>query len=415
MRTFRKGAAIGVAAVLSASAGLLAGAGSSPVLAQESDPIKIGAIYILSGPAATYGEFARDGIQMAVEEINSQGGVLGRKLEVRMEDGQGKANIAIQAARKLVYQDEVDLLMGIDSSGVANGIAPIVPELQRPFLITHAATPDVTGKLCNEWLFRDSVNINQHMKAAAILAKDLPAKRWTTIGPDYAFGHQSWEYFQKYLKQIDPDAKFMTETAFPQFGAEDFTPFINRIMAAKPDGILISEWGGDLVNFVRQAGNLGFFDQGFQVLLTLGAATEVLYALGDQMPENVWVGTRYWFAAKDTPVNKHFVDGYHERYGKYPSYNAQNAYSGIYTFKAAIEKAGSVEPSAVAAAMEGLSVEAPIGTYTLRPEDHQALVDDFWGVTKASADSPIRMLDPVRVFPAAEVTPPPSENGCEMG
>jgi len=407
LRATIRSAAIGAAAVLAAAIG-------SPALTQDSEPIKIGAIYILSGTAATYGEFARDGIQMAVDEINAQGGLLGRKLEVRMEDSQGKANIAIQAARKLVYQDEVDLLMGIDSSGVANGIAPVVSELQRPFLITHAATPDVTGKLCNEWLFRNSVNVNQHMKGAALLAKDLPAKRWTTIGPDYAFGHQSWEYFQKYLAEVKPDAEFMTETAFPQFGAEDFTPFINRIMAAKPEGILISVWGGDLVNFIRQANDLGFFDQDFEILLTLGAATEVLYALGDQMPEGLWAGTRYWYDAKDTPINRQFVDGYYERYGRYPSYNAQNAYAGVYTFKAAIEEAGSVEPAAVAAAMKGLTVKAPIGTYTLRPEDHQALVDDFWGVTKARGDSPIRTLDPVRVFAAADVTPAPSETGCTM-
>lgn len=398
---------------IGAALGLLAALAVTPAAAQDK-PIKIGAIYILSGAFATYGEFARDGIQMAVDEINGAGGVLGRKLEFTMEDEQGKANVAIQAARKLVYQDNADLLMGIDSSGVANGIAPVVPELKRPFLITHAATPDVTGKLCNKWLFRNSVNVNQNTKAAALIAKDMPIKRWTTIGPDYAFGHQSWEYFQKYLKETKPDVEIMQQTAFPKFGAEDFTPHINAIMAAKPEGVLISVWGGDLVNFVRQANNLGFFNQGFKVLMTLGAATEVLYALGDQMPENVWAGTRYWFAAKDTPENKKFVDDYFKRYGKYPSYNSQNAYAGVYTFKAAIEKAKSVEPEKVIAAMEGLEVKAPIGTYTIRPEDHQALVDGFWGITKAKSGMPIRILDPAKVFPAAEITPKPSETECTM-
>src|SRR3546814_14171570 len=80
-----------------------------------------------------------------------------------------------------------------------------------------------------------------------------------------------------------PDAQVMTETSFPRFGAEDFTPFINGVMENKPDGVLISLWGGDLVNFVRQANSRGFFDQGFEVLLTVGAATEVLSSLGEQM------------------------------------------------------------------------------------------------------------------------------------
>ncbi len=397
-----------------AAAAIAAGAAAAPAAAQQGQPISIGAIYIMSGPFATYGEFARDGIQMAVDEINADGGVLGRPLEFRMEDSEGTANVAIQAARKLVFQDGVDLLMGLDSSGVANGVAPVVPELQRPFLITHAATPDVTGTLCNEWVFRNSVNIAQNMKAAALVADDIGATRWTTIGPDYAFGHQSWEFFQEYLAELNPEAEFLSETSFPRFGAEDFTPYINATIAAEPDGVLVSVWGGDLVNFVRQANNLGFFDQDFEVLMTLGAATEVLYALGDQMPEEQWVGTRYWFLGKDSERNRDFVAGYHERFGNYPSYNAQNAYAGVYTFKAAIEAAGSVEPQAVAAALSGITVDAPIGEYTIRPQDHQALVDGFWGVTAASADYPIRILDPMRVFPAAEITPAPEDTGCNL-
>ncbi len=380
---------------------------------QPTETTKIGAIYIMSGPFATYGEFARDGIQLAVDEINAGGGVLGRKLEFKIEDSTGKPDVAIQAARKLVLQDKVDVLLGIDSSGVARGVAPTIPELERPLLITHAATPDVTGRLCNKWVFRDSVNINQNLKAAALLAKDTGAKRWTTIGPDYAFGHQSWEFFQKYLKELEPDAEFL-DPAFPKFGAEDHTPFINKVIADKPDGVIISLWGGQLVNFVRQANNLGFFDQKFQVLMTLGGAIEVLYALSDQMPEGLWVGTRYWFLAKDTDINKKFVEAYKKRFDKYPSYNAQNAYTGVYVYKAAIEKAGSTDPEKVAAAMAGLTVDSPTGEFTIRAEDHQATVDGYWGVTKADPAYPFRILQPVRVFPGAEITPPPAETGCKM-
>jgi branched-chain amino acid transport system substrate-binding protein len=384
------------------------------VNASAEKPFKIGAIYILSGAFATYGEFARDGIQLAVDEINAEGGVLGHKFEFTMEDSTAKANVAIQAARKLVFQENVDVLMGLDSSGVARGVAPVVPELKRPFLITHAATPDVTGSLCNRYVFRDSVNVNQNLKAAAILANETGAKRWTTIGPDYAFGHQSWEFFEKYLKELNPNAELMSDVAFPKFMAEDYTPFINKVIAAKPDGVLVSLWGGDLVNFVRQANNLGFFKQDFKVLMTLGAATEVLYALGDQMPEGQWVGTRYWFLANDSEVNKKFVAAYHGKFGKYPSYNAQNAYAGVYIYKAAIEKAGSIDPEKIVDALSGLTVEVPAGKITIRAEDHQATINGNWGVTKADANYPIRILDPMRVFPGNEITPPPAETGCKL-
>src|SRR5699024_2858600 len=189
--------ALTVVAVAAACAG-------TTVSAQSDDsPIRIGAIYITSGVAASYGEFARQGLQLAVDEINDDGGVLGRPLEFTLEDSEGKADVGIQTARKLVYQKDVDLLMGLDSSGVASAVIPTVPQLQTPFIITHAGTPDVTGKLCNRYTFRVSDNVAQHQAAAARIAVKTGAQRWTTVGQDYAFGHQSWEYFEKALSDID--------------------------------------------------------------------------------------------------------------------------------------------------------------------------------------------------------------------
>lgn len=398
------------AAVLAASVALAA-----PAAQAQSDPIRLGAIYIMSGGAATYGEFARQGIELAVDEINASGGILKRQVAFKLEDGQGKADVAIQAARKLVFQERVDALMGLDSSGVANGLTPVVPELRKPFVITHAASPDVTGKLCNAYTYRISVNINQHMTAASQIAAESGAKRWTTIGPDYAFGHQSWEYFQQYLKKRKSDAEFMKEVAFPRFGAEDFVPFIQSVMQSKPEGVLISLWGGDLVNFVRQAKNLGFFDQKYTVLLTLGAATEVLSALGEQMPQGVWAGTRYWWDAHDNPVNRKFVKAYIDRYKVPPSYNAEGAYAAVYLYKAAMEKAGKTDGEAVAKALAGVSFDAPNGRVTIRPGDHQAVVGPTWG--KLGAFDPkhrIRVLESMRTFKGEEVTPPVEETGCKL-
>jgi len=405
-------AAARLAAAFAAGAALVA----APLAhAQQQKPIHFGAIYILSGSAAAYGQFARQGMELAADEINAKGGILGRRIDFALEDSQGKADVAIQAARKLVFQGGADALMGLDSSGVANGLTPVVPELRKPFVITHAASPDVTGKLCNAYTYRLSVNVNQNMSAAAQIAAESGAKRWTTIGPDYAFGHQSWEYFGKYLKQRKADVELMREVAFPRFGAEDFVPFINSVMQSKPDGVLVSLWGGDLVNFVRQAKNLGFFDQKYQVLLTLGAATEVLSALGEQMPQGVWAGTRYWFAAHDNPINKAFVEAYFDRFKTPPSYNAEGAYAALHLYKAAMEKAGKVDGDAVAKALSGISFDAPNGRLTIRAADHQAVVGPTWGRLGAfDAHYKVRMLDSMRTFKGEDVTPPASETGCRL-
>jgi branched-chain amino acid transport system substrate-binding protein len=383
--------------------------------AWSADTVKVGFVYIMSGPFAAYGQFAKKGAELAVAEINAAGGINGKPVTALFEDSTGKPDVAIRAIRKLVFQEKVDCLIGLDSSGVAKTVVPSIPQMKTPLIITHAATPDVTGSVCNRWVFRISVNLAQNIKAAAMLASDIDVKTWTTIGPDYAFGHQSWEYFEKYLKALKPGAAFLPRdaVAFPPIKTTDFNPYINKLMQSPADGVLISLWGGNLIDFVRQASDLGFFDGKRQVLMTLGAATEVLTALGDKMPEGLWVGTRYWFLASDSPQNKAFVSAYKAQYGDYPSYNAHGAYGALYTYKAAAEKAGSVDKEAVVDALEGLTVELPVGPITIRPEDHQALTDVTWGKTAANADYPIRILDPIKTFRGADVTPSPAESGCQ--
>jgi len=379
------------------------------------DPIRIGGIYILSGSASTYGEFAQKGIDLAVSEINDSGGILGRQVEMIYEDSQGKASVAIQAARKLVYSENADALVGLDSSGVAQGMVPTMPELQKPLIITHAATPDVTGKLCNPFTYRISVNVAQNMKAAALVAADTDATNWTTIGPDYAFGHQSWEFFGNYLKEIKPDVNLMSETNFPRFGAEDFTPFIDRVMNSDAEGVLISVWGGDLVNFIRQANTRGFFDKDMEVMFTVGAATEVLSALGEEMPEGVHLSTRYWYDAYDNEVNDRFVKAYVDAYGTAPSYNAEGAYAAIYAYKQAMEAAGTTEGSAVAAALSGMSMDAPNGKVTFRAGDHQAMVSPNWGVSgPMDSELGIRSLTNLQIFDGEKVARTIEETGCKL-
>lgn len=377
---------------------------------------KIGFTYIMSGPLSAYGQFAKQGAELAIEEINSAGGINGNNVEGFFEDSTGKADVALRAIRKLVYQDKVDMLIGLDSSGVAKTVVPSIEQMKTPLIITHAATPDVTGSVCNKYTFRISLNLSQNVKAAALIAKETGAKKWTTVGPDYAFGHQSWEYFEKYLKDLNPETSFLPkdDVAFPPFKTTDFSAYITKVMSSKPDGVFISLWGGNLIDFVRQASSMGFFDADFQVLMSLGGATEVLTALGDKMPEGLWVGTRYWFLANDSSMNNKFVADYNKKFGAYPSYNAHGAYSAVYAYKAAAEKAGSTDKMAIVKALEGLKLEIPTGVIEFRAADHQAITDAHWGKTAADAKYPLRILKPIKIFKGSDVTPAVGETGCSM-
>ena len=372
-------------------------------------PVRVGAMYLLTGGFATYGEFARDGINLALGEINQAGGINGQPLEVIFED----ESDPVQKARRLVLQEKVDFLLGIDSSGNGEALVSVIPELERILMVTHAASPKLTGELCNPFVFRCSINSPQNSTAGAEIAATEGHQKWTTIGPDYAFGRQSWEFFQKALQERKEGVKFLAKTAFPKLGAQDYNSFITTLQDSGAEAIWCSLWGNDLINFVRQANSFGLFKQ-FPVYMELGAAMEVLTALGEQMPVGQWVGTRYWWQTPDTEVNRNFVAKFRQKYQTYPSYNSQNAYVGLKLLALAANLAGTTETQAVIQALEDLEYEAPMGKLVLRQSDHQAIANVTWGKTAASSDYNFRILEPIVVIEGQSVTRSPAETGCQL-
>jgi branched-chain amino acid transport system substrate-binding protein len=389
----------------------------SPIQAVAQEPIKIGFMYVFSGRLAHYGYGAKQGAEMAMAQINKAGGINGRRLVGIYEDTKLRPEVGVEVAQKLVNQDRVDVLMGIVSSGVADAVAPVANRLATPLVITLAMTPDVTGRVCNPYTFRVSLNGPQNIMGASVLAAGMPAKRWTTVGPDYLFGYQCWEYFQKFLRPKKPDVTFApdAETVFLPVTAMDFTPAIDKVMKSKADGILVSLYGGNLVDFVRQGNERKLFDGSRTILMNLAYSADVMFGLGLDMPKGLWLGGLYWFQANNSPVNKSFVDDYFSMYKVFPDYNAHGAFAGVKAYAAAAAKAGSVEKNKVIKALEGLVIDLPIGNVTIRAGDHQAVCEGVWGQT-GDFDGKLRcrVLNPMKIFPGDEITPPVEETGCRM-
>jgi len=393
---------------------LIFSVGSSTALAQR--PVQLGFVYILSGAFASYGENARQGALMAVDEINRRGGIDGRLVITWFENSRSRPDIAAQAIRKLVRARQVDCLIGIDSSTVAQHMAPVAADLKTPLIITNAATPEVTGSLCNRYVFRVSANLPQTIKAAAILAADSRPGTWSTVGKKHTYSIESWNYFKKYLQDLNPGIKTLpAETAvlIPS-RTKDFTPYLKTVLSQRADGILVTLWGGYLRRFITQATAMGLFTGNRQVLFTMGAAMDTLSGLGDNLPENLWVGAPYWFLANQSDLNKQFVANFRTRFKTFPSHQAHGAYGAVYAFKAAAEKAGSTEKEALVAALEGLTVELPGGRTTFRREDHQAVADLWWGRTFKDPAYPMRILKPLKRFRGADITRPVAETGCTL-
>jgi branched-chain amino acid transport system substrate-binding protein len=367
-------------------------------------PIKIGYQAVLSGTLAGYGEFHKMGAVMAVDEVNAKGGIAGQKVEIDVRDSTLKPEDAIKNARYFVDSWGADFLAGIDSSGQALALAPIMEQLDKVIVITHAATE----KLNEEWVFKKGVrqifricNATYHDgNAAAFLAKDLPVTHWATISPKYEYGFTCWKMFQETLGKLKPGVTFKTES-FAPFGTTDFRSHINTILDAKPEGLYSTVWGGELITLIKQAKEAGLFDKIKHVMLPVGAAMDVLEGTGQDMPDGVWISGRYFFLYPDSAMNREFVANFHKRWNHYPAYVSETGYSSVYALKAAVEKAGSKDTKPVIQALEGMEMEFPGGRRLFRKEDHQAIYDVPWGRTKADPRYPIKIMAEQKIIPAS--------------
>jgi branched-chain amino acid transport system substrate-binding protein len=368
-------------------------------------PIKVGYQTVLSGTLAGYGEFHKMGAIMAQEEINAAGGIAGVKLEIEFRDSTLKAPDAIQNARYFVDSWEADLLAGIDSSGQALALAPVMAELDRVLMVTHAATE----KLTEEQVFKNGIKqifrivtpTYQDGNAAAFVAKDLPVKTWATINPKYEYGFTTWNMFKETLGQLKKDVSFTAESWAP-FGTTDFRSHINTIMDAKPEGLYSVEWAGELITMVKQGLQAGLFNQVKHVMFPVGAAMDVLEGLGAELPDNIWVSGRYYFLYPNDKANNDWVERFHKRWQHYPAYVSEAAYSTMFAFKKAIEAAGSKETKALVGALEGMSLDSPAGKRVFRKEDHQAMYDVPWGLTATNPKYPFKIMGKQVVVPAKD-------------
>jgi branched-chain amino acid transport system substrate-binding protein len=387
----------------------------SSIPARSEDPIKIGFAYVFSHRLAHYGYAAKQGAMMAIDEINEQGGILGRPVRALFEDTKLEPEVGAAAAEKLIKQDKVDAIMGVVSSSVAKAVAPVAEKLKTPFLITLAMTPDVTGSICNKYTFRVSLNGPQNLKSAALLAADMDVNKWTTLGPDYLFGYQSWEYFRKYLSELRSDVEFAddSEIEYAPVSSTDFGKYIDNLMASDADGVLVSLYGGNLRDFIRQGQEKGLFNNRFTFLMNLAYSTDVVYGLGMGLPKGLWMGGQYWHKGNQGQANEEFVKKYREKYRVFPDHNAQNAYAAVKVYQAAIETAGSVDKDEIVKHLEGITVQAPVGTLHIRAQDHQAVIDAFWGRT-AEFDPELRAraLHPLKKFTGHSVTRSMYDTDC---
>jgi branched-chain amino acid transport system substrate-binding protein len=347
----------------------------------DAQPIKIGAMFVASGPMGGYGKHGGQAIQMAVDEINASGGILGRKVQAMVEDTKLNKDVALGLARKFISQDKVDFLMGPTSSGIATALSAMARDNKKILILTQAAADELTGVDFHPYVFSTLSNAMMHARSGAYLMATKPYKRYMCIAPDYSYGHSSWNSFKAKLTELRPDVEIVGEL-FPKFLSKDYTDYINKINEAKPDAVWSPLWGSDAVIFIKQALPTGMF-KNIKFAFPVAGALEVLVPMGKDMPEGIYVSSRYFFNSPDSSLNHKFLKSYSERFKEYPDYMAGETYAGVQFIKAAVELAGTTGPAKLIKAVERrpLAWETPEGWKVMRAEDHSIVEDCLWGET----------------------------------
>ncbi len=358
----------------------LAGAAAlalAPMAVLAQDAIKIGEINHYKRMAA-FAEPYKKGIELALEEINAAGGVMGRPLEFIFRDDQGKPGEAIKIAEELMTRDGTVMLTGTILSNVGLAISSLAGEKGYVYLASEPLADSITWASGNAYTFR--LRSSTYMQAAMLAeeAAKTGAKRYATIAPNYAYGKDAVAAFKENLLRLQPDAEFVTEQ-WPALFKIDAGAEVQALERAKPDAIYNVTFGPDLAKLVREGTDRGLFD-GRTVLGLLSGEPEYLDPLGDEAPEG-WIVTGYpWYGITDGP-GKTFVDAYQARWDDYPRLGSIVGYMTAQSIAAVLTKAGSTETDAIRAAFKGLEVDTPMGRITYRAIDHQSTMGAYVGRT----------------------------------
>jgi ABC-type branched-subunit amino acid transport system substrate-binding protein len=367
--------------------------GAGTAFAQE--PIKIGAMYPLTGGGAVYGVPAMVGHQLAVEELNAKGGILGRKIESIERDDKMNPAAASSTMKELITKDKVDIVLGGLSSAVGLAMSEVSKQEKVVYISTIPKTIQMTTDKLHKYVFRTASNTDLEGDTMAMLVGKNKLGKLCHLELDYAYGNDLEVGILKALPKYAPDAKVVL-TLKPKLGATDFNPFIPQVMAAGCDGVISGLWGPHFVSWVKQAAPLGFFDKIKWISGGEIASHEIAGELKGEYPDNVISNTyELWYHAQD-PSHKEFQARLAKKLNtqETPQW-ALLGYIGVKYAAAAMEKAKSTDPDKVAAALEGLTIGTPVGALTIDAKSHQANMGQFWGPMVKKPDRAYRMMDPV--------------------
>jgi branched-chain amino acid transport system substrate-binding protein len=398
-------------------AGLVLGAAqvASPFVlrARAADSVKIGVDNPLTGTYAAPGKNELVGFQLGVEQINAKGGILGRNVELVVEDStSGDAGTAVQKARKLIDGDKVDFLLGNVNSALAMAMAQVSNEKKILHIVPGGHTDAVTGSSCHWNVFR--VCNTTQMEAAAVasaLIKDY-GKKFYYLTPDYSFGHTLEAGLVKACAKLG-GTRVGGDLA--PLGTTDFSSYLIKARAANPDVIIFLMQGDDMVNALKQAVQFGL-----EKSLHLAGSQQEMEALWGLPPEariGTWMLEWYW-KQPGVPHVAEFVETIKKRTGKPPTARTWFGFVSVWTCALAAAGAKSLDAVAMAKALQGFELPPEIALSPnrafYRAAQNQLIATLYVGNAQASGDGPDDLFKVTRAINGADIVETVEESGCKM-
>ncbi|MBI9085495.1 MAG: ABC transporter substrate-binding protein [Desulfobacterales bacterium] len=377
--------------------------------ATAAETIKLGCTEPLSGTFKDIGERYAEGVEYAVDTINANGGLLGRKVEFIPVDSELKPDIVTRKANKLILKEGVKFFCGGTGSSIGGAMSVLMEKQDGIFFTYGQDAASLTGDKCSKHFFRPGGSTDGRSYALAQWVVKNGYKRVAGIAQDYSFGKEAMAAFIKKVKELDPTVEIVAELFHP-LGTKDYAPYISQIISSKPEVVFTSNWGNDLTLLLKQGKPMG-----------MDAPFACYYANDDVMIKGVAndsavigsMGAEIYMLSIPTEKNKAFVAQFHKDKGHYPTWLIGKAYTATMFWAEAVKKAGTTDTQAVIKAWEGLEYDGPAGNWTMRACDHQAQVP-YWTakIVKKNDFFDHAYVGEASMIPAKEVEVPCSETGC---
>jgi len=343
--------------------------------AAVAETVKVGLNYPKTGPYEVQGLDQWRAANLAVEQINASGGILGKQVEIVWRDTQSKPDIATANAIELIDQEGVKMIFGGSSSAVAIATSKVCQEKGVPFFGTLTYSTETTGVDGHRYTFRECYDSWMAAKAiGAYLKKNFPNKKYLYVTSDYTWGHTTEASVRKFTDTTDKDTHKAILTPFPGAKDADFAKAVAFAKMVKPDVLVLVLFGDDMVNCIRQATAAGLKSD-MQIVvpnLTLGMAE----GGGPKVMEGV-IGAIPWCWNIPYEYNfdggKAFVEAFSAKYDRYPCCSGGSAYTIMYQFKDAAERANSLEGKEIVKALEGHEYQSLKDKQQWRDFDHQSV------------------------------------------